>query len=67
MEKVILYTIHCPACKLLEDLLTEKHIPFEICTDKELMAKKGFTQMPMLQVGEEIMNYRKAWVWASQR
>lgn len=41
MEKVILYTTHCPRCKVLADKLNEKHVTYEEFTDKQKMLEMG--------------------------
>lgn len=33
MEKIILYTNHCPRCAILEKKLQEKNIAYETFTD----------------------------------
>lgn len=47
---VNLYSTHCPKCFVLESKLNDKGIPYKIITDTELMLKKGFNLMPILEV-----------------
>lgn len=47
---VILYTIDCPKCLILEKKLTAKGIEFTTVKDKELMLQLGFSEVPMLRI-----------------
>ena len=38
--KIVLYTIDCPRCKVLEKKLNSLNIDFKKCTDINLMKKK---------------------------
>ena len=51
--KIILYTTHCPMCRLVERKLKEKNIKYSIFEDKDEMIKKGFTSVPVLQVEDK--------------
>lgn len=57
---MILYTIGCPKCKVLEKKLQTKGIEFDICDDKELMIEKGFSEMPMLEVDGVVIAFKDA-------
>lgn len=60
MEKVILYTTHCPRCKVLADKLSEKHITYEEFTDKQKMLEMGMDMMPVLQIGNAQYGFKEA-------
>ena len=60
---IILYTTHCPKCLVLEKKLASKNIEFEEITDNELMLKKGFTMVPVLEVDGKIMDFKEANTW----
>lgn len=57
---MILYTIGCPKCIVLEKKLQAKGIEFDICDDKELMIEKGFSEVPMLEVDGVVMAFKDA-------
>ena len=57
---VVLYSTGCPRCEMLEKLLNDKGITYELCTDEKEMIKKGFETVPMLEVDGEVMNYKDA-------
>lgn len=63
---IILYTTHCPKCLVLEKKLASKNIEFEEITDNELMLKKGFTMVPVLEVDGKIMNFKEANTWINE-
>ena len=67
MEEIILFSSGCPKCKILESKLNQKEIKYEHITDIEIMLEKGFLSMPMLQVGETIMNFTQANTWINER
>ncbi len=63
---IILYTTHCPKCLVLEKKLASKNIEFEEITDNELMLKKGFTMVPVLEVDGKIMDFKEANTWINE-
>ena len=52
-----LYTTGCPQCKVLESKLTDKNIDFQKITDIDDMLNKGITSAPVLEVGDERLNF----------
>lgn len=63
--KIILYTTHCPRCEILKKMLKDKDIEFLEEIDIDIMSKKGFMTVPMLEVDGEVMNYTKAFEWVN--
>lgn len=61
--KVTLYTTHCPQCRVLEKLLIDKGIEFEIVEDIELMRSMNIVSVPQLQVDDTLMNMPTAVKW----
>lgn len=66
LEKVILYTSHCPKCKILTEKLNSKGICYEEITDINIMIKKGFDIMPILEVNDKIMSFVQANKWINE-
>ena len=64
--QVILYTTHCPKCKVLETKLKQKAIDFEIIDDEKVMIDKGFMSAPMLEVDEKVMDFSAAINWIKE-
>lgn len=60
MNNIILYTTHCPKCKVLEAKLKRKGVNYEEVNDIDIMQGKGFKSTPMLEVDGEIMDFAKA-------
>ena len=60
MKNCILYTTHCPKCKILEKKLSDKSVSFETCEDTEIMKEKGVRSVPVLEVDGTMMPYYDA-------
>lgn len=65
--KIILYTTHCPQCKILENKLQSKNISYEVCEDLDTMLMKGFRSTPNLEVDGEIFDFRNAVQWVNRQ
>lgn len=63
MEKVILWSTHCPRCKVLELKLKQKNIVYEEINDVEQMKAKGFNEAPKLEVGDIVYDFKEAVDW----
>lgn len=61
--KVVLYSTHCPKCKVLEQKLKLSNIEFEEVNDVELMMQKGFTAAPVLEVDGVVYGFKEAIDW----
>lgn len=60
---VILYSTHCPKCKVLESKLKEKNIGYIENNDVKEMGEKGFTTVPVLVVNDKVYNFKEAVAW----
>ena len=60
---VIMYTTHCPMCKVLETKLRAKNIEFVEDDNEDTMAIKGIINVPMLEVGEQLLTFRESLKW----
>lgn len=60
---VVLYTTHCPKCKVLSAKLKQKDIHYEENTDVELMQEKGFFTVPKLEVDGVVYDFKEAVEW----
>ena len=61
--KVILYTTHCPKCKVLEAKLNKKNISYEEVSDINIIQEKGYLSVPILEVDDTSMNFATANTW----
>lgn len=64
---VILYTTHCPKCKVLTKKLEQKAINFKMCEDTSIMKKKNIVNLPVLEVNGEMMDFVKAVEWINKQ
>lgn len=60
---IILYTTHCPACKVLESKLRNKNISFIEETNIDIMRQKGFMSVPYLEIDGKTLNFKAAVDW----
>lgn len=60
MSKVILYTTHCPMCKMLKTQLDKAHIEYDECDNVETMLSLGFSKAPVLFVDNNYMQVKDA-------
>lgn len=67
MEEIVLYTIGCPSCMVLEKKLIDKKINFKKVSDFEELKKLGKSYFPILQIGENILEYRDAVTWINKQ
>ena len=65
--EVILFSNHCPQCRVLEAKLKQKGIEYQEINDINLMLEKGFKSMPMLEVDGVIMNFAQSNTWIKER
>ena len=66
---IVLYTIDCPNCLILEKKLKAKSIEFLRVSDNDTIIAKGFgdSSFPILEVDDETMNYKTAIQWVNNQ
>lgn len=67
MNKVILYSTHCPRCLVLTRKLQSAGILYEEINDIEIMKAKGFMEAPKLEVDGTVYNFKEAVEWIMER
>lgn len=60
-----MYTTGCPNCRALKALLDEKHIQYTENTSVDEMLSLGISKVPVLRVGDELIDYGAAIDWAN--
>lgn len=65
--EVILFTTHCPKCKVLETKLKKKNIEFSEEENIQILIDKGYKSAPMLSVDGEMMLFQDAVKWVNAR
>ncbi|MEE0084338.1 MAG: hypothetical protein UE068_08960 [Paludibacteraceae bacterium] len=66
-NKVILWSTHCPRCKVLELKLKQKNIDFEENNNVAEMTAKGFKEAPKLEVDGVVMDFKQAVDWIKEQ
>ena len=65
--RVILYTIHCPKCDILEQKLNMKNVEYTLIDDVSVIQAKGLDAMPVLEVDGELLDFGAAVKWVNQK
>lgn len=61
MSNYVLYTTHCPKCKILEKKLQDKKIEFSSVEDVNEIQKTGYKSVPILKSPDgKFMDYYEA-------
>ena len=63
MGSVMLYTIDCPKCLILEKKLTAAGIDYAVNKNTEEMVAKGYLALPILEVDGKAMTFKEAVDW----
>ncbi len=58
--KLVLYTTHCPKCKVIESKLNAKKIEFDIVDDKSTLIEMGIVSVPVLEADGKKMSFLEA-------
>lgn len=64
---VVLYSTHCPKCKVLETKLKQKNVEYVEVDDVDTMLAKGIKSAPYLEVDETLMNFNDAVKWVNEQ
>jgi len=65
--EIILYSTHCPKCKVLTLKLDKKHIPYTVETSVDKMLALGLKTAPALSVDGTIMPFAEANAWVNNQ
>lgn len=64
---VVLYSTHCPKCKVLESKLKQKNISYKEVNSIGTMMQKGFTTVPKLEINGVIYDFKEAVEWIGEQ
>lgn len=67
MEKIVMYSSGCPRCKTLKKKLDDAGVQYETFTDIQKMIDMGFTDVPVLEVDGQRMQFADAIKWVRER
>lgn len=59
-KDIVLYTTHCPKCRILKAKLESKGISYTVCDDVDKMEQLGFTTVPILSVDGKFYDFSDA-------
>lgn len=58
--EIILYSTHCPKCKVIETKLKKAELNYTEVDDVDEMIKLGFKMAPVLKVDDRILDFAAA-------
>lgn len=64
---MVLYSTHCPKCKILETKLKQADLQFAVVDDVDEMKKMGITSAPLLVVDGVAHDFNNAIKWLKER
>ena len=65
--EVTLYSTGCPKCKVLSAKLDGKNINYNVVSDINVIISKGIKAVPVLEVDNNLMDFKKAVDWVNAR
>ncbi len=65
--KIVLYSNNCPRCNVLEKKLKQKNISYEEVNDIEIVKRKGYLSVPILEVDGVSMDFKTASDWINSQ
>ena len=71
MESVIFFTLHCPKCNVLQTLMTQKNIVFNVVDDKDTVLaeadKYNIRSAPFALINGECYDTKKLQEWIKEQ
>lgn len=67
MQNIILYSTGCPKCTVLKKKLDASSIPYTVNDSVEDMTKLGISQVPVLSVDGDLLEFASANQWINQQ
>ena len=64
---VVLYSTHCPKCRVLETKLKQKGINYQEVNDVAIMQEKGFDFVPVLEIDGVVYSFKEAIEWIGEK
>ena len=67
MPNIVVYSTHCPRCKILEKTLTDAGIEFSVNENIDIMDRLGIQSVPQMQIYDgELMDFKTAMNWVKE-
>ena len=67
LMNVVLYSTHCPKCKVLETKMKQKKVEYVEVDDVDAMLAKGIKSAPYLEVDDTMMDFNEAVKWVNEQ
>lgn len=68
MNNIIVYSTHCPRCKILEQCLTSIGAEYVVEDDKDVIIGLGIETVPCMVINNgEPMDFKQAMNWVKER
>lgn len=68
MENITVYTIHCPACNILEKKLMSKNISYNIVDNENILKELKIEIFPMMSINNgPLLTYKEAREWVDSQ
>lgn len=64
---MVLYSTGCPRCKVLKKKLDEAGLKYTENNDVDEMLSLGISEVPILVINGELLNFNKSIEWLSKR
>ena len=64
---IILYTTHCPRCKVLETKLKNKGLNYSVVDNENEITNLGILSVPVLNVDDVFYQFKEANDWINQQ
>lgn len=65
--KPLMYTTHCPVCKVLAKKMIAANIEYDECTDESIMRSKNIDAVPVLEIDGKLLSFKQAVEWVNER
>lgn len=59
-DNIVLYTINCPICNRIKQMLDAKKIQYTLCSDEEKMISLGIDVLPVLSINGALLQAKAA-------
>ena len=66
MNMIVLYSTGCPKCDVLKSKLNAKQVSYEEITSVADMLELGITQVPVLGIDGQLLEFAEANKWLNQ-
>lgn len=65
--ELVLYSTGCPKCRVLKKKLSDKGLAFEENSSVDEMEKLGITEVPVLSIDGELLEFSAAIQWVNNQ